>query len=216
MTYNINTDIPGWMSERDLNILARLSALCPEDSSMLEIGAFLGRSTYSLYANKKETTTLTVIDKFEITPDYNTDVTNYIFKLDGNQDLALEASQLSKQANTWHAGFEKCLGNKICSDIDINVCASSQYNKTKDFELVFIDGGHDRDTVLHDIEKFITSTNLLVGDDFGEQYMKYMGLIDAVSYSKIKHNRTLISLDNSRLWMLIPNTGYWKEALNIL
>ena len=74
MTYNINTSIPGWMSERDLNILAKLSALCPDNSSMLEIGAFLGRSTYSLYANKKETTTLSVIDKFEITSAYNTDV----------------------------------------------------------------------------------------------------------------------------------------------
>jgi predicted O-methyltransferase YrrM len=216
MTYNINTGIPGWMSERDLNILAKLSALCPDNSSMLEIGAFLGRSTYSLYANKKETTTLTVIDKFEITPDYNTDVTNYIFKLDGNQDLALEASQLSKQANTWHAGFEKCLGNEICSDIDINIGVSSQYKKTKDFELVFIDGGHDKRTVLCDIVKFISPTNLLVGDDFGGPFDRFQGLIETVSYSKIKYNRTLVCLDNSRLWMLIPNTGYWKETLRVL
>jgi hypothetical protein len=216
MIYNINTDIPGWMSVRDLNILAKLSALCPENSSILEIGAFLGRSTYSLYANKKETTTLAVIDKFEINLDYNTDVENYKFKLDGNTDLALEASHLSKQANTWQAGFKKCLGEKIYSDIDVHVCTSSAYKKTKNFDLVFIDGGHDKYTVLHDVAKFISTTNLIVGDDFGENITRFQGLIDAVVYSKIKYNRTLVCLDNSRLWMLIPNTGYWKETLQIL
>lgn len=216
MIYTINTNIPGWMSERDLNILAKLSALCPENSSMLEIGAFLGRSTYSLYANKKESVSLSVIDKFEISSMYPTGIDTFKHKLDGDNTLALEASQLSKQANTWRAGFERCLGDEICSDIDINISASSQYKKTKDFELVFIDGGHDRDTVLHDIEKFITPTNLLVGDDFGEQYTKYMGLIDAVSYTKIKYNRTLVCLYNSRIWILIPNTGYWKETLGTI
>lgn len=216
MIYNINTDIPGWMSVRDLNILAKLAELCPENSSILEIGAFLGRSTYSLYSNKKETTTLTVIDTFEITLDYNTDVENYIFKLDGNTDLAVEASQLSKQANTWLAGFEKCLGEKIYSDIDVYSCTSSAYKKTKEFDLVFIDGGHDKHNVLYDIAKFISPTNLLVGDDFGLTFDRFQGLIDAVAYSKIKYNRTLVCLDNSRLWMLIPNTGYWKETLSVL
>lgn len=216
MIYNINTDIPGWMSERDLNILAKLSALCPENASILEIGSFLGRSTYSLYANKKDTTTLTVIDKFEITSVYKTDVENYKFKLDGDSELALEASQLSKQANTWRAGFEKCLGKKIYSDIDVHTCESNAYKKTKDFDLVFIDGGHDAHTVVYDIAKFISSTNLLVGDDFGIPLDYYKGLIESVSCSKVIYNRTLVCLDNSRLWMLIPNTGYWKETLKIL
>ena len=86
----------------------------------------------------------------------------------------------------------------------------------KKFDLVFIDGGHDRNTVLHDISKFITPTNLLVGDDFGHEFTRFQGLIEAVAVSKIKYNRTLLCLDNSRLWMLIPNTGYWKEALKVL
>ena len=209
-------NIPGWMTNRDLDILARISVLCPINSSMLEIGSFLGRSTYSLYKNKKDSVSLSVIDTFEVSDMYNTDVENFKFKLDGDPALALEASALAKKENSWLSGFKLCLGEDVYSNVDINVCASSNYNKKKDFELVFIDGGHDRDTVLQDIEKFITTTNLLIGDDFGKEYMKYMGLIDAVSYSKIKYNRTLLCLDNSRLWMLIPNTGYWKEALKVL
>ena len=216
MIYDINTDIPGWMSDRDLNILAKLSSLCPNNSSILEIGAFLGRSTYALYANKKENVTVTVIDKFEISKEYDTDVKNYIYKLNGSQDLAIEASQLSKQDNTWQSGFKKCLGDTIFSNIDVHQCVSSAYKKTKDFEFVFIDGGHDKYTVLHDIGKFISTTNLIVGDDFGVDVSRFQGLIDAVSYSKIKYNRTLVCLDNSRLWMLIPNTGYWKETLRVL
>jgi hypothetical protein len=209
-------NIPGWMMNRDLDILGKLSALCPENSSILEIGSFLGRSTYSLYINKKESVSLTVIDAFEISKDYNTDIETYTYKLDGDLTLALEAAQLSKQQNTWQAGFKKCIGEEIYSNINVSVCKSTSYDKTTDFDLVFIDGGHDRNTVLHDISKFITPTNLLVGDDFGHEFTRFQGLIEAVSASKIKYNRTLLCLDNSRLWMLIPNTGYWKEALKVL
>jgi predicted O-methyltransferase YrrM len=201
---------------RDLDILGKLSALCPENSSILEIGSFLGRSTYSLYINKKESVSLTVIDAFEISKDYNTDIETYTYKLDGDLTLALEAAQLSKQQNTWQAGFKKCIGEEIYSNINVSVCKSTSYDKTTDFDLVFIDGGHDRNTVLHDISKFITPTNLLVGDDFGHEFTRFQGLIEAVSASKIKYNRTLVSLDNSRLWMLIPNIGYWKETLKVL
>jgi predicted O-methyltransferase YrrM len=208
--------IPGWMITRDLDILGKLSALCPENSSILEIGSFLGRSTYSLYINKKESVSLTVIDAFEISKDYNTDIETYTYKLDGDLTLALEAAQLSKQQNTWQAGFKKCIGEEIYSNINVSVCKSTSYDKTTDFDLVFIDGGHDRNTVLHDISKFITPTNLLVGDDFGHEFTRFQGLIEAVSASKIKYNRTLVSLDNSRLWMLIPNIGYWKETLKVL
>ena len=208
--------IPGWMITRDLDILGKLSALCPENSSILEIGSFLGRSTYSLYINKKESVSLTVIDAFEISKDYNTDIETYTYKLDGDLTLALEAAQLSKQQNTWQAGFKKCIGEEIYSNINVSVCKSTSYDKTTDFDLVFIDGGHDRNTVLHDISKFITPTNLLVGDDFGHEFTRFQGLIEAVAVSKIKYNRTLLCLDNSRLWMLIPNTGYWKEALKVL
>jgi hypothetical protein len=209
-------NIPGWMMNRDLDILGKLSALCPENSSILEIGSFLGRSTYSLYINKKESVSLTVIDAFEISKDYNTDIETYTYKLDGDLTLALEAAQLSKQQNTWQAGFKKCIGEEIYSNINVSVCKSTSYDKTTDFDLVFIDGGHDRNTVLHDISKFITPTNLLVGDDFGHEFTRFQGLIEAVSASKIKYNRTLLCLDNSRLWMLIPNTGYWKETLKVL
>jgi|688.fasta_scaffold95380_2 predicted O-methyltransferase YrrM len=209
-------NIPGWMMNRDLDILGKLSALCPENSSILEIGSFLGRSTYSLYINKKESVSLTVIDAFEISKDYNTDIETYTYKLDGDLTLALEAAQLSKQQNTWQAGFKKCIGEEIYSNINVSVCKSTSYDKTTDFDLVFIDGGHDRNTVLHDISKFITPTNLLVGDDFGHEFTRFQGLIEAVSASKIKYNRTLVSLDNSRLWMLIPNIGYWKETLKVL
>ena len=151
-------------------------------------------------------------------------VESFKSKLDGDIALAVEASKLAQQNNSWRFGFELCLGNEIYSNIVVNVCDSNNFKKTTDYDLVFIDGGHDRDTVLCDIEKFITPTNLLVGDDFGKQVgddfdkqcMKFAGLIDAVSYSKIKYNRTLICLDNSRLWILVPNLGNWKNVLGMV
>ena len=211
----MSNHIPGWMKARDLQILSTLSSLCPEFGSILEIGSFLGRSTYSLYKNKKESVKLSVIDKFEITPMYNTNIESFKSKLDGNITLAVEAAKLAQQNNSWRFGFKLCLGDEIYSNIDVNVCDSNDFKKTTDYDLVFIDGAHDRDTVLCDIEKFITPTNLLVGDDFGKECMKFAGLIDAVSYSKIKYNRTLVCLDNSRLWILVPNSGYWKNVLGI-
>ena len=109
----MTNNIPGWMTNRDLDILAKLSALCPINSAMLEVGSFLGRSTYSLYKNKKDSVSLSVIDTFEVSSMYNTDIENFKFKLDGDPQLALEASALSKKENSWLPGFKLCLGEDV-------------------------------------------------------------------------------------------------------
>lgn len=216
MTYNIDSSIPGWMSERDLGILAKISSLCPEYSSMLEVGAFLGRSTYPIYANKSKASTLTVVDTFEPTAEYNPDSVRLAMNMHGDPDKIEQALSASRASMSWQAGFELCLGEKICSKLDIHACSSQDYVKTTDFDLVFIDGGHDQETVQHDIDKFISPTNLLIGDDFGMKYRRFKGLINAVSISKLKHNRTLLCPADSRLWILVPNSGYWHHTLGNL
>lgn len=213
MSMKINVDIPGWMSERDLQLIATLASLVPEHGSILEIGSFLGKSTFSLVKNKSSSVKVSVIDPFDATGFYHTKDEHWKFRPQGNESLLVESISLAKKYNTWLPGFKHCLGKNIIDELDINVCSSENFKKTKDFDLVFVDGDHTEPAVSFDISKFITNENLIFGDDFGEPYERFKGLIDSVIRAKIVYNRNLVILQNSRIWMLIPNTGFWHTSL---
>jgi hypothetical protein len=211
MIYNINIDIPGWTGRRDLVLLAKLASMCPENTSILEVGVFLGRSTHALYHNKPKSVLLSVIDKFTMEEPYSSFDDTERSKVVGNVDMIKNAAVASRNENSLRAGFEYCIGSAVYNKIDVNVCTSADYNKTSDFELVYIDGSHAGEDVKQDIDKFITDTNLIVGDDFGLPFDKYKGLMMAVSYCAAKYKRKLIVPEDSRQWILVPNKGYWYD-----
>jgi len=211
MLYNINIDIPGWSNRQDLALLAKLAAMSPENTAILEVGVFLGRSTYALYHNKPQSASLTVIDTFALVDPYHhlDDVARS--RLMGNICLIKAAAAKCREEGSLRAGFEHCIGSAVYSKININICSSADYNKTSDFGLVYIDGSHTDEDVKHDIEKFITDTNLVFGDDFGLPFDKFKGLMLAVAYCASKYKRKLIVPENSRQWILVPNKGYWYD-----
>lgn len=209
MIYNVNIDIPGWSSRRDLVFLAKLASMCPDNSSILEIGAFLGRSTYSFYHNKRKSVRLTVVDPFEMAEPYNYLDDTDGSKLVGGVDLIKTASNVSRKEGSFRAGFEHCLGSNVYNKIDVNICKSKDYNKTSDFDMVYLDGSVVGEDVKQDIDKFITDTNLIVGSNFDLPFDKYRGVMLAVSYSAVKHKRKLIVPENSKQWILVPNNGHW-------
>jgi predicted O-methyltransferase YrrM len=46
-------DIPGWMNERDLKVIEELAADVPEQGAIVEVGSWLGQSTYAWAASTK-------------------------------------------------------------------------------------------------------------------------------------------------------------------
>ena len=79
------TDIPGWMSAVELRYLELLASYVPANGQILEIGSFCGRSTQALFNGKPDSAQLTIVDKFEVGPLYNTEIQSH--NLDCNEDL---------------------------------------------------------------------------------------------------------------------------------
>jgi len=208
MKYDLN--IPGWMSVTDLEILNRLASYVPENGNILEVGCFLGRSTSALYYGKPSSAKLEVVDIFQIDKEYTKDITDSKY-LNGHIDYKNKIKNIMANSNSWLDAFRYCLTPRIANQIKINVASSVDYELTKEFDLVFIDANHSLDSVLKDIRKFSSENTLLVGDDFNH---KHLGVVQAIATVRFELPRTLIVPANSKIWIMVPSTGYWSKVFS--
>lgn len=207
MKEKYNKDIPGWLSQRDLQILSTIASFVPDNGNILEIGSFVGRSTSALFHGKKSSVNLSVVDTFKVNDAYPPAICNSN-TMDGSVDLIAKVKELAETSGSWHEGFKHCLGADVYNQLDVNVMLSENYVPTHKFDLVFVDAGHTVDAVLKDIVKFIKSDTLIVGDDFSP---KFTGVSEALAVVRRIEARHTIIFEYSKLWMLIPLKGYWKE-----
>lgn len=200
-------NIPGWMSIRDLSILENLASLVRPGGTILEVGSFVGRSTYALYNGKPSSVKLSVIDTFEIVKPYipNTIINN----INGDTDMIYKIVELANKTNSWLDSFKYCLGNDIVSDINIYKQRVEEFAVIKHPDMVFIDGDHTAESVLANMQKFLNKDTLIVGDDFS---FKYPGVALATANIRQYARRTLIVPENSKIYVLVPVEGnYWNH-----
>ena len=216
------TDVPGWMTEVDLNVLYKLASMVPDEGSILELGCFLGRSTSALFNGKSSTVKLTVVDSFEPLTMYSPQVDIFQIRINethggkyvdayGSRELYAAAQELTKLTGNWLAGFRHCVGDDIFTNIDLHQAYSADFKLDENgYNLAFIDASHVKEDVVNDISKFINNNKtLIVGDDFDPKHMN--GVISALVEVRKRNKHLLIVPENSKLWMLVPMEGYWKE-----
>jgi predicted O-methyltransferase YrrM len=206
-----NLDIPGWMSETDLEILKTLASYVPSQASILEIGCFVGRSTYALYSGKKPEVKLSVVDTFEVNETYKSSIDE---TMSGDPNLINNIVDIAKNENSWENAFRHCLPQHMLDQIEVNVSSSNDYtlpdnfNDEGHFNMVFIDANHSMDNVHHDIIKYAGRHTLLVGDDFSP---KKLGVANAIALTREILPRKLIMPAGSKIWIMVPNGGYWHR-----
>lgn len=224
MKYNSN--IPGWTSPSDLTVLHKLAGLVPQNGSIIEIGCFLGRSTDALFYGKHPSVEMTVIDTFQSSGDYETDKDIFEVKTSkegfkyvaafGNKDLYSVAQHLTKLTGNWQTGFKYCVSNEVSNGINLY---KEDFNNVKlkpsGYDLAFIDASHDFENVTKDIARFIGNQNtLIVGDDFLRGVTGVSNAILETRRGTItgkSTKRLLIVPEDTKIWMLVPVEGYWKE-----
>lgn len=209
-----NLNIPGWMSETDLTILKTLASYVPSGANILEIGCFVGRSTYALCTGKKPSVKLSVVDTFEVNETYKSILDE---TMSGDADLINDIVDIAKNENSWENAFKHCLPQSILDQIEINVSSSYDYvlpenfNDEGHFNMTFIDANHSMEHVLHDIKKYAGRHTLLVGDDFNP---KKLGVATALASTREILPRKLIMPAGSKIWIMVPNGGYWHRLFN--
>ena len=156
------TDIPGWMTESELIWLTDKARQC---NLIVEIGTWLGRSTYAMAE---------VISGKIITIDS--------FRMEGvplRWDTAREAHKGMKEDPDWI--YHRCLENlaEFVTNGKVEVIKGNSREVIKDLDsikgqvdMVFIDGSHDYVSVKEDIYKYrplLKRGGLLCGHDFRHQ-----------------------------------------------
>ena len=189
----------------ELKILSGLASLVPKNGKILEIGSFYGRSTSALYAGKDPSVKLTVIDNWS----YETKFIKNL-QIQGDIDLYNTATNISIKNKTYRAGFEYCL-SKILHAIEILQIDSRLFKEHKQYDLIFIDGDHDRPA--YDIQNSIKNDKSLVfGDDF---YPNEFPILRQVVQDAKKDRIVVLPRGHScKLFGLIPITGYWRNNIS--
>jgi hypothetical protein len=65
----IDEKIPGWMSRRELEVIAEVAASVPDNGLIVEIGSYAGRSSYHWAANSQPSVKLVCVEPFATTID---------------------------------------------------------------------------------------------------------------------------------------------------
>ena len=108
---NYNLDIPGWMGVRDLQILKQIASHVPENGNILEVGCFLGRSTYALHDGKPASARIEVVDTFIISKLYSLDVGKS--DIQGSRQLIDEAINIASKNGSWLESFKHCVTPEV-------------------------------------------------------------------------------------------------------
>lgn len=166
----ITDDIPGWINKAQCDLLTEIIQDLPTDYKILEIGAWMGRSTCAILDGTKSGHVLDVCDRwsyvslFSLFVDFPMD--QWPWKPFGNIDL-LE-KEIKKLAD--HKEPKKCWETFVRShknaDRIRNVFHCDSLELTNiNYDCVILDGDHNYDVVSKELELFKNSS-IICGDDY--------------------------------------------------
>lgn len=212
---NIKTNqyIPGWMIKNDLILLGHVATLVQPGKPLVEIGSFLGRSSWTFSKNLPEKSKLHCIDLWEASGRYHPDNPKLFSLANGGKEEIEQSIKIAKAAGDWLTVFRHHTID--CDNIETFRISSDECEIDPRASAIFIDGDHSFRQVNKDITKFdFDKEILLFGHDFNGK--SFPGVVDAVLSNQHRNKRILIRPPNSVVWFLWPTTGYYSDKLSLL
>jgi hypothetical protein len=206
----INTSIPGWFSERELKYLASVAKLIKPNSTLVEIGSFIGRSSWTLSKNIPSSCNLHCVDTWKIVNNYKLHSLNSLFYGDFKEKI--KTFDRAKNSNSWNSSFLHY--TQDCNNIKSFEMLSNDYIPDGNVSAVFVDGDHSYKQCKKDLENFSHLDNILYfGDDFINDFKE--DVVSAVlEFRKTLPKSILINPPESKLWFLWPTQGYYGTQLS--
>lgn len=211
MILDVDLSIPGWMNHRELLILAKVASLMPPNSHLLEIGAFVGRSTNAFLKNIPNSVSLHVVDRWKAKyKDHLVFSDLSLSKLSGSEENLeyLKSTIRSRPNQDYFFLFEK-FTNILDPRLHTYACDTKNFNPTFTPSAVFIDAGHSFDLVDYDIKKYANQNCLLFGHDYVSH--RWPEVVEAVNQNR--DNMTLLVVSNTSIWFLIPHGSDWFKTI---
>lgn len=227
------TDVPGWITAADLAILSIIASHTPKNSSFVEIGSWVGRSSTAIHSKLDSSVQLHAVDiwsteyfppnKFELTNTDHMAATNYQSvdsKVYKNYRTAID---IAVSENSWQPAFAHLTAGR---NIVQHCCTSAEFEIPKNWSAAFIDGDHSTEQLELDILKFLKSDELdcklICGDDFNMDHADSVpqALLNALTLHGLPGKRKMwtkrrfiVRFPRSNLWFMWPVAGYWYDKL---
>ncbi|MFT4553013.1 MAG: putative O-methyltransferase YrrM [Chlamydiales bacterium] len=196
MPYNV--DIPGFMSIPDLEVLEQLAQQVPAKGIIVEIGSFMGRSSWTLAKSCDSSVQVHCVDpwpKYTLTDEDLESMAGY------TEGLKLEFSTFKKNVQD-------------CPNITaIEGCSTEvEWPEDKLIDLLFIDGDHESPGVENDMEcwfKRLKPEGILVGHDFN--LASFPDVCRAVISKAEKENLAFKLFESSAIWLIEKDSDLFKH-----
>lgn len=210
---DINFSIPGWTTPYDLLCLAWLAKSVPSDGHMVEIGAFCGRATSVLLRNRQLNCKVSIVDNFEaIHPVFNSPHKGHFERMMGDK-TEFRNLPITEISGTWINAVKHYVGDH--SNFEIHMIDSKNYGPPLNVDLAFIDGSHQGDKPLEDINLFIKNENcLIILDDY--DMINQSDVVKAVNFVKYETGRATYTAPTGRFCYLLPKSGYMLPKITKL
>lgn len=145
----INYSIPGWMSNEELLWLHETSK---QMQSVLEIGSFMGKSTYALCTGCKGP--VFAVDKFKVPPGIG-----YVLFT----NLGIVGAWQKDIVTEFYDEFYKNVGRfENLVTYRMGSVEAAKFFKPKSIDMIFIDGDHTKEGVTTDINAWLPVCNKLI------------------------------------------------------
>lgn len=196
MPYNV--DIPGFMSIRDLEVLEHLAGQVPKNGLIVEIGSFMGRSSWALAKSCDSSVQVNCVDPW---PKYTLSEEDLESMAGYKEGMKLEFSTFQK--NT-----------KDCPNITaIEGCSTEvEWPDDRLIDLLFIDGDHESPGVENDLEcwfKRLKPQGILAGHDFN--LGSFPDVCRAVISKSEKEQLPFKLFDSSAIWVIERDPELFKH-----
>lgn len=156
--------IPGWMSERDLDILCEFAS---KSKIIFEIGTYQGKSCCAMAENSPEDTKIYAIDpwNYYIAPDIKSDIITMGKFFTFLHDY-IKSGKVIPIKKTWE-----------------------MFIPEQKADFIFIDGDHLYDSVRFDIKKalkWINPGGIIAGHDYGAEFTGVTKAVDEIFGNKFQ------------------------------
>ena len=195
-----NRDIPGFMVEYELRILAQWAMSFPKNSTFLELGSFLGRSSWVWATHSPQSTKLHFADSWKwrgTRQSYDLIIPSPGFDYRDGESIDIMETFLSNMPKDREYSLHQ---GRIPEQIEW----------TGDpIDVLFIDDDHSYDQLMSDFEHFqphLSERSLICGHDYNPEH--FPGVVRGVREIAKALNREIVTIGYTTLWYLKPKG--WK------
>jgi hypothetical protein len=195
MPYNL--EIPGYMSVRDLEVVEALAAQVPKGGRIVEIGSFMGRSSWAFAKSADPSVEVYCIDYWEG------------FNTAERQSLIVDYQEgINYDFNDFQNFVKDCPNIIPIKSYSTEV----KWPKNKKIDLIFIDASHKSPDIDNDIDFWmphLTEFGVICGHDFNVKI--FPDVCRAVINLSEKIDRPVHFFRESSIWAINPSNDYIFE-----